>query len=53
MMGFIGGLGGRDLPPATIKKCYEDLLMIKNNQTPEYAIPHGETYYKYVDLKER
>lgn len=53
VIGFIGGLGGRDLSPDAIRKCYEELLAMRNGQTPEYVVPHGETYYKYVDVRER
>ncbi len=30
--GFIGGLGGRDVPPATIRKAFEDLLAIRSGE---------------------
>jgi len=42
--GYIGGLGGRDVPPATIEKIFLDLLDVKNGKKSKQD--------SWIDVKE-
>lgn len=41
---YIGGLGGRDVPPATIEKIFEELLAIYNGES--------ENHSQWIDVKD-
>jgi pyruvate ferredoxin oxidoreductase alpha subunit len=52
IIGFIAGLGGRDINFDTIKYCYDVLLQTANSGVvPSNFIQPGEVYYDHIDVR--
>ena len=52
VIGFMAGLGGRDVTTNTIKTCYDTILKTaKTGKVPPDFVQHGEMYYDHIDVR--
>ena len=52
IIGFIAGLGGRDITSATVRQCYDVMLKTaKTGEVPSNFIQPGELYYDHIDVR--
>jgi len=51
-IGFVAGLGGRDINKNTVERCYEVMLeTAKTGKVPSNFVQNGELYYNHIDAR--